>query len=170
VRRKQQSQKGQFQSSTHKNQPRKWIDLAFLQKISPSDSDDEKYGIYDAQMTLVICGSQNSKWVAWAFADACADDEEDEDEDEDDDGEEEEDEDENDRYAGFHSDPIASAESRDSNLPFWDPREYFLTVFNLRIARIQNEWLNIVRELHRRVTGNVRRVLNSYRCAFLLMN
>lgn len=47
-------------------------------------------------------------------------------------------------YEGFHEDPIASDPWIEANIPIWDPREYFLAIFEARIARVEKEWERLV--------------------------
>lgn len=143
---------------------RNWIDLSFLQLHVPDAGDDYIYGVFDAQITLVICGSDNFRWVAYAFDDTYfGNDAEDMENGEDDDDTSSETEGDNyleaelDPYKTFQGDPIASPsnDGLDANKPLWDPREYFLTICNFRMAVIRNEWQNIVRALERSIKGGV---------------
>lgn len=92
----------------------------------------------EAHNSLVIWGTDNHRWAAYAFADTDFDDEAlvdkifpDE---------------------GFQLDPISETEAK---FPIWDPREYFLKVFELRIAQVLEEWEGLVRPVERSIHGYV---------------
>jgi hypothetical protein len=98
--------------------------------------------------SVVICGSDESRWTAYAFVDTefdgvSIDDEEVEDSDE------------------CNEDPIASDRKGpevDADKPIWDPREYFLRIIHLRMKRqILEEWRYIVGKVERGVKERVRR-------------
>ena len=95
-------------------------------------------------MSLVIYGISDRRWVVYAF---------DNDDLRDNDLEVEDLEDENPRYklGYFQEDPIASDGKVDANLPIWNPREYFLLIFQVRMGRILQEWKRLVRWLERNV-------------------
>jgi hypothetical protein len=119
------------------NPPRQWTDLSFL-KIQTSRSEDQKKcGIYEAQISFVICGSDNWRWVAYAFVDT--------------DFNGEDLGDEVFSYEGVHEDPIASDAKLDANLPIGDPREYFLMIFEIRMAQVLKEWELLVRTVERSI-------------------
>ena len=116
----------------------------------------DKCGIYDSRMTLVICGGDDSRWVAYGLDDAYYDDDEADDDGSNEEKDEDDVEDEPDPYLGFRGDPIASKDDQlDSNKPLWNPRLYFLSICNIRMAQIRNEWQNLLRELELRITSSV---------------
>ncbi|KAF2193385.1 hypothetical protein K469DRAFT_734797, partial [Zopfia rhizophila CBS 207.26] len=121
--------------SENRRPSRRWIDLSFL-KVRPQLREKSTYGICEAQISLVICGIANSRWVAYSFVDTEFDDE---------DLLSENSSDEN-----FHEDPIAGTCSNriiDADSPLWDPREYFLVVVEFRMSQVLKEWRNLVRKV-----------------------
>lgn len=90
-----------------------------------------QYGLCEAQFSLVICGWNNRRITAYAFDDIDFDSNSFE-------------EDLGEENLDLHGDPIASEAIVDANNPIWDPRLYFLTIFELRIARVQKEWERVV--------------------------
>ena len=95
----------------------------------------------EAQISFIICGWANGRWVAYAFVDT------------DFDGKELAEE--TFLYEGMHEDPIASDGELDANHPIWDPREYFLMIFEVRIAQILKEWECLVRTVERSIKNHV---------------
>jgi len=125
--------------ATSKQQPKPFLDLSFL------DSQENRgYGIFKARFSLGICGSDNRRWTGYGFADSEYD------------GlvelEPPEEDGEEDSLAEYcEEDPIAGACEVDGNLPvvtanfpIYHPLEYFLVIFKNRIARLRNEWRNLV--------------------------
>ncbi|OCK76055.1 hypothetical protein K432DRAFT_307225 [Lepidopterella palustris CBS 459.81] len=129
------------QETVNSKSPRKWTDLSFLKIRTSKPQNERKYGIFDAQISIVICGSDELRWVAYAFADTEFDNENLEDGDF--------------SYEGPHEDPIAS-NGRLANDPLWNPREYFLTICNVRMVQVLKEWQYLVRILERSITEYVR--------------
>ena len=101
------------------------------------------HGIHEAQISLAICGSDDSRWVAYAFVDT--------------------------EFAGvsrdeyednfeINEDPIAS-DSRgrevEADSPIWDPREYFLRIVDIRMKQVLGEWTYLIRVVERSVKGYV---------------
>ncbi|KAH8588290.1 hypothetical protein B0O99DRAFT_693577 [Bisporella sp. PMI_857] len=120
----------------NRNPPRQWTDLSFLAIESSKLQDQGVYGIHEAQISVVICGSDNRRWVGYGFVDKKFDDE--------DMGDAQEE--------GILDDPIASDYGRiDANLPLWDPREYFLSIFEIRIDQVLKEWEFLVRTVERSI-------------------
>jgi len=95
--------------------PRKWTDLSFLEMRTPKSQYKRMHGIYEAQISFVICGSDDWQWVAYAFIDVNFD------------GDDLEDEVFS--YEEFQKDPIALGE-HDANLPIMNPRMYFFCTPN----------------------------------------
>jgi hypothetical protein len=116
--------------------PRGWTDLSFLDTETYRPQDQKSYGIYEAHISIVICGSENTRWVAYAFVDRYCNTEELENEL---------------SSEGLHVDPIAGGEELDSDLPVWNPREYFLIIVELRLGQVLREWQNVVRRVERSI-------------------
>lgn len=93
--------------------------------------------MHEAQISFVVCGSDNRRWVGYAFVDT------------DSDGDDLADH--NFPHEGFHADPIASDGKLDANLPIWDPREYFLMIFEIRMAQVLKEWEYLVLTVERSI-------------------
>jgi hypothetical protein len=86
--------------------------------------------VYQGCFSLVVCGSDHFRWTAYAFHQNQLED------DEKMLRNPEEEEEEN----PFAEDPIgASGNSVDANCPIRDPRSYYLTAFERRVARIAQE-------------------------------
>jgi hypothetical protein len=124
------------------NAPRNRTDLSFL-KVPLSEAQTHRtWGLYERQISFVICGSDFKIWTGYAFVDTPFD--------EDDDLEEKVY-----PYEGLHEDPIASYGGPsgviDANFPIWDPREYFLLVIQVRIAQVRGEWEYLVRKVERSI-------------------
>ncbi|PVH73236.1 hypothetical protein DL98DRAFT_56678 [Cadophora sp. DSE1049] len=122
----------------------KWIDLSFLQAQTPKSPGGRTQGMFQAQFSLAICGSAESRWAAYAFDDTESEFVED------------------DFYDkifpcgrdGYHPDPIASClpdDDTDADLPIWNSREYFLIVVARRVARAAHSWEALVRLVERRI-------------------
>lgn len=114
---------------------RQWKDLSFLELQSSTSESEIVYGIHEASISFALCGLDHWRWTAFAFADTAFDD--------------------HDlqedllSYNGFQQDPIAQISDPWilANQPIWDPREYFLTVLNVRIAQVGKEWQYLVRKV-----------------------
>lgn len=118
---------------------RKWTDLSFLNiQSTPEFQHKGNYGIYEAQISVIVCGPDDWKWVAYAFVDTEFDDG--------DDLEEEEF-----PYQGFHRDPIVSNDSLDANFPIENPRLYFLRMLKTRTEQVLREWQYLVRRVECRI-------------------
>ncbi|PSS22711.1 hypothetical protein M430DRAFT_16661 [Amorphotheca resinae ATCC 22711] len=122
------------------NPPRQWTDLSFLKIQPPKSQDQREYGMHEAQISVVICGSDNWRWAGYAFIDTSF-----------------EGEDLGDgifSYEDVHEDPIASNSELHANLPIWDPREYFLTILEIRMTQVRKELEYLVRTVERSVKQN----------------
>jgi hypothetical protein len=115
---------------------RRWTDLSVLTAQISRAEDEAKFGIYESRFSFVICGSDNRRWIGYAFVD--------QDDDEENLGPEDC------HYEGFQEDPIAAA-AADANMPEWEPRQYFLNVLESRIKLILREWENVVYTVERRI-------------------
>jgi hypothetical protein len=125
----------------HINPPRQWTDLSFLRIQPPKSQDQREYGMHEAQISVVICGSDNWRWAGYAFIDTSF-----------------ESEDLGDgifSYEDVHEDPIASNSELHADLPIWDPREYFLTILEIRVTQVRKELEYLVRAVERSVKQNV---------------
>jgi len=127
---------------------RQWTDLSFLNIQAPKSQGKRQYSMYEAQISLVICGPDEQHWDAYAFVDRYFDGE----------GLEEDDF----SYDGLQEDPIASdleidtnLPLVDANLPIWNPREYFLNIVEIRMAQVLKEWEHLVRKVERGVKDYV---------------
>jgi hypothetical protein len=105
------------------------MDLSFLEI-----PDQKKFIMHEAQITFLICGSDDQRWAAYAFDDTHFD--------------EEGFGDETFSYEGVQDDPIARGKI-DANLPIGDPREYFLMIFDIRLTQVREEWKYLVRMVDR---------------------
>lgn len=130
------------QGSPNIKAPLRWIDLSFLEIQTPKANTERHHGLYEAHISVVICGSDAECWTAYAFDDG------------DFDGENLYDAIY--PYKGIHADPIASDGDVDAERPIWDPREYFLTVVAARMARVAEEWEALVRLIERSIREYVR--------------
>jgi hypothetical protein len=122
----------------------KWTDLSFLEIETPKAPEGGKHGIFEAHFTLVICGTHEGQWDAYAF---------------DDNEFEGEDLCEKLSVEGFHPDPIASCllsdNHTDADLPIWNPREYFLKVVANRTAAASEAWDSLIRATERSIKKHV---------------
>jgi hypothetical protein len=105
------------------------MDLAFL---------GLPYHVEKAHFSISISGSNDENWVTHGFADEILDEEEDEDEDDD------TDQDETPGSGNFNMDPMAPTGEVDTNMHRKDPREYFLTVYDVRIRLARAKWCDLV--------------------------
>jgi hypothetical protein len=115
----------------HGKRLRKFKDLSFLKGQNSESEDQENYCIYQAQISLVVCGVDEWQWVAYAFVDT-----------------EHDGDDLADKAASserFKEDPITYG--LDASLPIWKPRQYFLKVFEIRARQTRQEWDQLVRKL-----------------------
>lgn len=119
------------------------MNLSFLQARISTSNDNKVYNIYRAQISLVISGYNDRRWVAYAFQNNTFD--------------EEDLDDEIYRcYDGFQEDPIASNGQVDANSPIWSPREYFALMFEYRLDGVLTQWENLVRWIERSIEAYVR--------------
>ncbi|KAF2189216.1 hypothetical protein K469DRAFT_563071 [Zopfia rhizophila CBS 207.26] len=114
---------------------RKWFDLSFLKTSHPKELEKQRIGVYEAQISVVTCGSDKSKWATYAFVDTEFDGEPLEEGDFD--------------YEGMHEDPIVSESDGqiNANHPIQDAREYFLLVVEKRMAQVHREWKYLVQKV-----------------------
>jgi hypothetical protein len=127
----------------HARGKRQCIDLSFLTGCSNSGPSQPRYKIFEAQISFVISGWEDSRWVAWSFIDNYFEKEE---ELLDIDGY---------PYECFVEDPIVKGQL-DQNDPFANPREYFLMFLKVRSEQILQEWECVVHSVRRNVKRYVR--------------
>jgi hypothetical protein len=140
--------------ATNKQRPKPFLDLSFL------DPEENKgYCIFKARFSLIICGSDYLRWTGYGFTSSEYD------------GlvelEPPEEDREEDSLADYcEEDLIAGACEVDENLPIvnanfpiFHPLEYFLVVFENRIAGVRKEWRNLV--------GFVKEKIEDYVCGHL---
>lgn len=126
-----------------------WTDVSFLNGEASNVKGQKIYGLYEAQFSLVISGSSEQQWGAYSFGSHDFDDEDSDVGDSEDDESEDEDSEGNDLQDGdspFLEDPIAQL---DANKPIYNPREYFLVVFQHRMVQVVEEWNSTVRGTER---------------------
>jgi hypothetical protein len=129
-------------TSSHLGNKRQCIDLSFLTTRSNGRPSQLRYKIFDAQISFVISGWEDSRWVAWSFIDNYFSEEELLDID-------------GYPYKGFVEDPIAKGQL-DQNKPLVNPREYFLMILKVRSEQVLQEWEWVVQTVKRNVKRYVR--------------
>jgi len=120
---------------------RRWIDMSFL-KMDTSESQNrepkEVWGIHEAQISCVVAGSDDWRWVGYGFVDTEID--------------------------GFLTDlskddlsfdRIAAGEL-EANFPIWRPRDYWLRLFEIRIEQVRKEWEYLIHKVDLSVNQYVR--------------
>jgi hypothetical protein len=108
--------------------------LSFLDRQTNNSQEKRVATLYESQFSLTICGPEDSRWVAYGFVDRVSDDESDDEESPPPYGQD------------LLLDPISDGHL-DVNRPIWDPRIYFLRIFQIRIRKIKKEWENVIYEL-----------------------
>ncbi|KAF2740544.1 hypothetical protein EJ04DRAFT_213197 [Polyplosphaeria fusca] len=140
-----------LKSRSRRRLPRRWTPLEFLDIRTKHRPNECVYGIHEAQISIVVYGSDHSRWTAYGFSDTEFNDFSCKKPEDDDSGENSEDESDDDEYS---EDPIA-ADCDDgeavveSNQPIGDPREYFLTMVDHRMKRVWLEWMEIIRQIEK---------------------
>ncbi len=111
---------------------RQSIDVTFLNSKSSGYSSF----LYEAQISCVISGSDESRWVGYCFVDTYFEAEE-----------------VKETVQSYHEDSLAdegmltdpfTLGERNANDPIQKPREYFLEVFRVRIDQVKCEWEQVV--------------------------
>lgn len=117
------------------------IDLSFLGIPSTNQSE---YGLYESQISVVICGSDHSRYIVYAFDDT------------------EVNEDFGDKVSslgGIMEDPLFRNNDNnvvlDASFPIWDPREYFLTVFNSRADQVSKKWEDLILRIEHSIKRDI---------------
>lgn len=134
------------------NQRERWIDMSFLNTQPPSEFP-RLYGIRQAQFSLAICGSDNRRWIAYAFEDTDPGSEDLTPENlslegvHDPDAEEDEQQGKPPNWDPIRDEP--DPRELDANQAIWDPREYFLIGMEVGIAKPLKAWEYLVRSLER---------------------
>lgn len=134
---------------------RKYKDLSFLKTPSTHGQDNDTFGIHEAQVSIVVHGTDQTRWVTYAFSDTefqnlyHYDDEEDDDDDNDEEDQE--------GHMGVKPDPILSDQGSDvdAGTSINDPREYFLTAVDSRMKQILGEWTRLVRRIEKNFEQHV---------------
>jgi hypothetical protein len=106
-------------------------DVSFLNWESSGSS----YFLYEAQISCLVAGSDESRWVAYGFVDTYFDAAGD--------GKETVEGYHEDMDGGMHADPLTYGVI-DAEKAISTPREYFLSVFRIRIAQVKREWEQVV--------------------------
>jgi hypothetical protein len=109
-----------------------WMNIDFLDTKNTDDRPDSICGVYQAQISLTICGTDNSRWTAYCLEDRYFDE----------DGEIGEDEQTDDHQ----SDQIARGTFGAEDV-IRDPREYFIRVFLVRMCQVHTERVDLVRRI-----------------------
>ncbi|KAF2176999.1 hypothetical protein K469DRAFT_382413 [Zopfia rhizophila CBS 207.26] len=134
-------QGGPSEETTNSKSSGKWEDLSFLDIRTSKTPHKQAYQLYDAQVSVVICGVDDSRWVTYAFVDNQVDDADLEDE--------------NDSYeeGQVYRDKIASDHNHEinANQPIGNPREYFLIVLESKVGIALQSWEHLVRHVERAI-------------------
>jgi hypothetical protein len=109
---------------------RGWMNISFLDTKRVDSGLEGICGVHQAQISVTICGTDNSRWTAYCFEDRHFDE----------DGELGDDE----QTEIHQSDQIARG-AFGAEDTIWDPREYFIRVLLVRMRQVHREWLNLVR-------------------------
>jgi hypothetical protein len=131
---------------------RRWIDLSFLQMDSQDQDEQPKPVIFDAQVTVTVCGADHSRWVGYSFVDEYFGSGDDMEEAIDANVQEQ---DESKFYMYFGDDLTLLTGTTETNESLWDPREYFARLCSIRMALVRNEWQNLVRKFECNIIGYV---------------
>jgi len=112
-------------------------DVSFLDWTSSGPSSF----LYEAQISGLVAGTDETKWTAYAFVDNYFDV----------DGEGKE------TVASYHEDSLDVEEGMlmdpltlgtcAVDMPIWNPRSYFLMVFRVRLNQVKGEWQKLVRKI-----------------------
>ena len=114
---------------------RKRRDLSFLQIQTDDSLGQPKHWMYEAQISFLLVGSDDGRWVGYAFDDTYF----------------------NDDKNSVHKDedPIASDAKPNANLPIMNARVYFLKIFHSRSAKVLREWESLVWTVKREIDKHV---------------
>ncbi|KIX00328.1 uncharacterized protein Z518_10467 [Rhinocladiella mackenziei CBS 650.93] len=104
------------------------------------ECDGSKAFIYEAQISCVLAGFDEWRWVAYCFVDSYYDGE---------DGETVL-QYHRDRMNGMHADPLEHGNA-DAEKPIEKAREFFLKVFRIRIDQVKSEWELVVDKVNKSI-------------------
>jgi hypothetical protein len=128
-------------AGTIKTKPaRQWTDLSFLRLDgleSQAQDSAEVWGMQEAQISCVVTGTDDWRWVAYGFVDSevdgllddCSE-------------------------ADLCFDQIARGEL-EARFPVRQPRNYWIRVFQIRLASIGKQWEHILYRLQRAIDTHV---------------
>jgi hypothetical protein len=100
--------------------------------------------LYEAQISCVVAGSDEWRWIAYCFVDTYFDVAEEAKE----------------TVQSYHEDSLGPEGMRtdplaygvvDADNPIQDPRDYFLRVFQIRIKQVKREWQQVVAKMQQSV-------------------
>jgi hypothetical protein len=132
--------------------------LRLSQDVSFLDwESSESSFLYEAQISCLVAGTDESRWVAYCFVDNYFDAAEE--------GKEtvlsyHEDTEDDD---GMHADPLTFGTYSADN-PKWNPREYFLAILRVRLQQVKCEWQQVVAKVQQSIRENVSFLLSWPRC------
>ena len=129
-----------YQHDLMNNKHRAWTDLTFLIRDFPGFRQEGYLCLYEAHVAVAICGTSERRWIGYCFEDTAFDPGSGLDEDDF-------------CYESINADPIASNGVTDANCPFWNPREYFLTILRIRVGQTQEEWVETVQTIEAIIHG-----------------
>jgi hypothetical protein len=111
---------------------RGWMNVGFLNTRDIGTEEDGIWGIHQAQISVTLCGTDNSRWIAYCFEDRHFDEDAELGPDE---------------HTDIHqSDQIANGEFGAEDT-IWDSREYFLRVLFVRMHQVHKEWGELLRAI-----------------------
>ena len=121
--------------------PREWTDLSFLKLDTPKSHPQEPgevWGIHEAEISYVVTGSDDWRWIGYAFVDTeldglLTDLSEDD----------------------LSFDRVAAGEIQ-AKLPLWRPRDHWIKVLDIRIEQVRQEWEYLVYKLGLSINRYVR--------------
>lgn len=105
--------------------------------MKPPKDNLHHRGVFEAQISFIIVGSDNHRWSGYCFA-----------------FDEEENLLDEDPHAIVKEDPISWDGKKcryDANIPIWDPRQYFLAVFECRMAQVLAEFDPLIRMIAKNI-------------------
>lgn len=114
---------------TEESLTRRWKDLSFLQRSDDTLPPQKRYGVWLSQISFTLCGSDETRYVVYAFDNTPPDDTHLQDL--------------LSNEGGFREDPIGhdgGAEVVDADRPIRDPREYFCVMLRFRTSQMFKEW------------------------------
>ena len=109
---------------------------SMIRPLGDSNDVDELF-YYDAQISFLITGTNESQWTAYCIVDTYMGSEQN-----------------TEAYFQQHLDG-PSGGAIDESQPCWNPREYFLLVLSQRIRQTTREWANVISALMERLDAYV---------------